>query len=52
MGCTAQRWKSAVPSEGQEVDAKIIDIDQEHKRISLSIRALLAPAADEAEDAE
>ena len=41
-----------VLSEGQEVDAKIIDIDQEHKRISLSIRALLAPAADEAEDAE
>ena len=33
-----------VLSEGQEVDAKIIDIDQEHKRISLSIRALLAPA--------
>ena len=27
-----------VLSEGQEVDAKIIDIDQEHKRISLSIR--------------
>ena len=44
-----------VLSEGQEVDAKIIDIDQEHKRISLSIRALLAPQADEqdaAEDAE
>ena len=36
-----------VLSEGQEVDAKIIDIDQEHKRISLSIRALLAPAAEE-----
>ena len=31
-----------VLSEGQEVDAKIIDIDQEHKRISLSIRALLS----------
>ena len=40
-----------VLSEGQEVDAKIIDIDQEHKRISLSIRALLAPAAEE-DDAE
>ena len=39
-------------SEGQEVDAKIIDIDQEHKRISLSIRALLAPAAEDEEDAE
>ena len=40
-----------VLSEGQEVEAKIIDIDQEHKRISLSIRALLAPAAEE-DDAE
>ena len=40
-----------VLSEGQEVDAKIIDIDQEHKRISLSIRALLAPAAEDEEDA-
>ena len=37
-----------VLSEGQEVQAKIIDIDTEHKRISLSIRALLAPAAEEA----
>ena len=36
-------------SEGQEVDAKIIDIDTERKRISLSIRALLVPSADEAE---
>ncbi len=43
-----------VLAEGQEVDAKIIDIDEEHKRISLSIRALLAPAADDdyADDAE
>ena len=42
---------------GQEVDAKIIDIDFDKKRVSLSIRALLrdlkneeaeeAPAADE-----
>ena len=40
-----------VLAEGQEVDAKIIDIDLEHKRISLSIRALLAPV-DEADDAE
>ncbi len=40
-----------VLSEGQEVQAKIIDIDAENKRISLSIRALLnqpaAPAAPE-----
>ena len=38
-----------VLSEGQEVEAKIIDIDMEGKRISLSIRALLAPAAEEEE---
>ena len=38
-----------VLSEGQEVDAKIIDIDQEHKRISFSIRALLAPADEDEE---
>ena len=31
---------------GQEVDAKIIGIDEEKKKISLSIRALLAPAAE------
>ena len=36
-----------VLSEGQEVDAKIIDIDAENKRISLSIRALLTAAEDE-----
>lgn len=43
-----------VLSEGQEVDVKIIDIDTEKKRISLSIRALLekpAPAVEEAEEA-
>ncbi len=39
-----------VLSEGQEVEAKIIDVDLENKRVSLSIRALLAPAA-EAEEA-
>ncbi len=42
-----------VLSEGQEVEAKIIDVDAEHKRISLSIRALLTdeePVA-EAEEA-
>lgn len=36
-----------VLSEGQEVDAKIIDIDMENKRISLSIRALLNDAEEE-----
>ncbi|MBQ1264879.1 MAG: S1 RNA-binding domain-containing protein, partial [Oscillospiraceae bacterium] len=41
-----------VLSEGQQVDAKIIDVDEEHARISLSIRALIAPAAEEAEEAE
>ncbi len=35
-----------VLSEGQEVDVKIIDVDAEHKRISLSIRALLAEETD------
>ena len=45
-----------VLSEGQEVDAKIIDVDAENKRISLSIRALLVPTEepvdeDEAEEA-
>ena len=38
-----------VLAEGQEVDAKIIDVDAENKRISLSIRALLVPAEEEAE---
>ena len=32
-------------SEGQEVEAKIIDVDSDRKRISLSIRALLEPTA-------
>ena len=32
---------------GQEVDAKIIDVDAENKRISLSIRALLEPTVEE-----
>lgn len=42
-----------VLSEGQEVDAKIIDIDSENKRISLSIRALQEDVAeDAAEEAE
>ncbi len=46
-----------VLSVGQEVDVKIIDIDEEQKRISISIRALLEEnaedgEAEEAEDAE
>ena len=40
---------SDVLTEGQEVEAKIIELDVEKKRISLSIRALLAPAAAEEE---
>ena len=40
-----------VLSEGQVVDAKITAVDEEKKKISLSIRALLAPA-DEAEESE
>lgn len=34
-----------VLSEGQQVQVKITDVDAENKRISLSIRALLEPAA-------
>ncbi|WP_312940917.1 bifunctional 4-hydroxy-3-methylbut-2-enyl diphosphate reductase/30S ribosomal protein S1 [Oscillibacter sp.] len=34
-----------VLSEGQEVEAEIIAVDEEKKKISLSIRTLLAPAA-------
>ena len=38
-----------VLSEGQTVDAQIIDIDMDNKKVSLSIRALLnQPAAEEA----
>ncbi len=43
---------SDVLSEGQMVDAKITAVDEEKKKISLSIRALLTPAAQEAERAE
>ena len=39
-----------VLTEGQEVQVKITDVDAENKRISLSIRALLAPAAEETEE--
>ena len=43
-----------VLAEGQNVDAKIIAIDNENKKVSLSIRALLeeAPVQDEADDSE
>ena len=37
-------------TEGQMVDAKIIAIDNENKKVSLSIRALLAPAEETAEE--
>ena len=39
---------SDVLTEGQEVEAKIIELDVDKKRISLSIRALLVPAVEEA----
>jgi len=38
-----------VLAEGQEVQVKITEVDAEHKRISLSIRALLENDAEEAE---
>ena len=38
-----------VLSEGQDVKVKITDVDAENKRISLSIRALLEQAAEDAE---
>ena len=38
-------------SVGQEVDVQIIDIDTDAKRISISMRALLEDAADEADEA-
>ena len=41
-----------VLSEGQEVKVKIIDVDAENKRISLSIRALLAPVEEEEAEVE
>ena len=42
-----------VLSEGQIVDAKITAVDEEKQKISLSIRALLTPTAnDEADEAE
>ena len=41
-----------VLAEGQQVQAKITDVDAENKRISLSIRALIEPAAEEEAEAE
>ena len=41
-----------VLSEGQEVDAEIIAVDEEKKKISLSIRAMLTPAAEEGTPAD
>ena len=41
-----------VLAEGQEVQVKITDVDAENKRISLSIRALLADEEEEAEEVE
>ncbi len=38
-------------TEGETVDAKIIAIDNDNKKVSLSIRALLAPAAKAVEEA-
>ncbi len=38
-----------VLAEGQEVQVKITEVDAEHKRISLSIRALLEPVAENTE---
>ena len=32
---------------GQEIEAKVVDFNLESKKISLSIKALLAPAKDE-----
>lgn len=41
-----------VLSEGQMVDAKITAVDEEKQKISLSIRALIAPAVEEAAEEE
>ena len=41
-----------VLSEGQIVDVKITAVDEERKKISLSIRALLAPSVEESVEAE
>ena len=41
-----------VLSEGQMVDVKIIDIDYDHKKVSLSIRALLEGGEEESAPVE
>ncbi|MBQ9459070.1 MAG: bifunctional 4-hydroxy-3-methylbut-2-enyl diphosphate reductase/30S ribosomal protein S1 [Oscillospiraceae bacterium] len=43
---------SDVLSEGQMVDAKITAIDEEKQKISLSIRAILTPSAEDEENEE
>ena len=43
---------SDVLKVGQEVEAKIVDFNEEEKKISLSIKALLAPEEEEAETEE
>ena len=43
---------SDVLNVGQEVDVKILDVDQENQRISLSMRALLEPVAPARENKE
>ena len=41
-----------VLAEGDKVDVKITDVDMENKKVSLSIRALLAPASEEPSEEE
>ena len=43
---------SDVLSIGQEIQAKVVDFNGEDKKISLSMKALEAPAAEETDDAE
>ena len=37
---------------GQEIEAKIVDFNEEEKKISLSLKALLAPVEETAEEYE
>ena len=43
---------SDVLKVGQEIEAKIVDSNEDEKKISLSIKALLAPETNESEDAD
>ena len=43
---------SDVLSVGQEIEAKVVDFNEEEKKISLSVKALLVPEEEEAADAE